>query len=54
MFGVHKKEKGCTTKRAQGREKYQYHGSRVDFDKEGRAPSRIQVSPHGRTCITLR
>jgi hypothetical protein len=53
-FGVHTKEQGRTTKKTQGREKDRSQGSAVDLDKEGKAPSRSQVTPHGRSCATLR
>jgi hypothetical protein len=56
-FGVPIREQGCTTKEGrfeeQG-EQDQLCDSEADLDEEGRAPSRSQVAPHGRTCVSLR
>jgi hypothetical protein len=56
-FGVPIREQGCTTKEGifgrQG-EQEDLYGSEAGLDEEGRAPSRSQVTPHGRTCVALR
>jgi hypothetical protein len=56
-FGCPIREKGCKTKEGrfeEQKEKDKLYNSKVDLNEEGRAPSMSQVSPHGRTCATLR
>jgi hypothetical protein len=56
-FGVHIREKRHTTKEGmfeQQGEKDQLCDSEADLDEEGRAPSRSQVTLHGRTCCYLK
>jgi hypothetical protein len=54
-FGVHIRDQGHTTKEGifeQQGEKYHLCDSKADLDKEGQG--RSQVTPHERTCVSLR